>query len=261
MALPHPKNHFKQALAERSSQLGAFLALADPYCAEIMGSTDFDWLLIDAEHGPNDLRSVLGQLQALAAYDINPVVRPADHSESMIKRFLDIGVQSLLVPMVESGDQAQALVDAIRYPVSGIRGVGAGMARAARWYAVDDYLANAEGELCLVLQIESVAGLEALDDIAAVDGVDGIFVGPADLAAALGYLGHPGHPVVVEAVEQALKKIAASGKAAGVFCGDPAQAERYRALGASFMLIGADSIMLRNAAQAQVERFRQSGRD
>ena len=149
-----------------------------------------------------------------------------------------------------------ALVEAIRYPVNGIRGVGAGMARAARWYAVDDYVANADRELCLVLQIESVAGLEALDDIAAVDGVDGVFVGPADLAAALGYLGQPGHPVVVEAVEQALTKIAASGKAAGVFCGDPAQAARYRELGASFMLIGADSIMLRNAAQAQVARFR-----
>lgn len=256
MALAHPQNLFKKALRARQPVYGAFLALADACSAEVMASTDLDWLLVDAEHGPNDLRSVLSQLQAIAGYTTAPVVRTADHSESMIKRLLDIGAQSLLVPMVESADQAEALVAAIRYPLRGIRGVGAGMARAARWYGVDNYMDEAERELCLVLQIESLAGLDALEAIAAVDGVDGLFVGPADLAAALGHLGKPGHPQVVEVVEQALQRIAAAGKAAGVYCGDPQQAERYRQLGASFMLIAADSILLRNAAQAQLSQFK-----
>lgn len=261
MSLEHPKNHFKQAMLEGQTQLGAFLALADGYTCEVMASSSFDWLLIDAEHGPNDLRSVLAQLQAMAGYDTSPVVRPADHSVSMIKRLLDIGVQSLLIPMVESGDEARQLVDAIRYPSGngnggGIRGVGAGMARAARWYGVDNYMPNAEQELCLVLQIESLAGLDAIEEVAAVDGVDALFLGPADLAAAMGHLGNPGHPEVQQAVEDALKRIQATGKAAGVFCGDPDIAKQYRALGASFMLIGADSIFLRNAAEAQVGRFR-----
>lgn len=256
MAVEHPKNHFKQALQQGDLQLGAFLGLADAHSAEVMASTSFDWLLIDAEHGPNDIRSVLAQLQVLAGYPVNPVVRTADHSASMIKRLLDIGAQSLLVPMVETAQQATQLVEAIRYPLAGIRGVGAGMARAARWYGVDGYMHNAERELCLVLQIESLAGLEALEDIAAVEGVDGLFIGPADLAAAMGHLGDPGHPEVVQAVEDALKRIRASGKAAGVFCGDPAVAAQYRELGASFMLIGADSLMLRMAAEAQVGRFR-----
>lgn len=256
MALTHPQNLFKKALDERQPWYGAFLALAEGCSAEVMASSDLDWLLIDAEHGPNDLRSVLSQLQAIAGYTTAPVVRTADHSESMIKRLLDIGAQSLLVPMVESADQAEALVAAMRYPLRGIRGVGAGMARAARWYGVDNYMENAESELCLVLQIESLAGLQALEEIASVDGVDGLFVGPADLAAALGHLGKPGHPEVVEVVEQALQRIAAAGKAAGVYCGDPQQAQRYRQLGASFMLIAADSILLRNAAQAQLSQFK-----
>lgn len=256
MALDHPENNFKQALKQGDLQLGAFLGLADAYSAEVMASTSFDWLLIDAEHGPNDIRTVLAQLQAIAGYRMNPVVRPADHSESMIKRLLDIGVQSLLIPMVETAAQARGLVAAIRYPVAGIRGVGAGMARAARWYGVDNYMHNSERELCLVLQIESLAGLDALDAIAAVDGVDGLFIGPADLAAAMGHLGDPGHTEVVEAVENALTRIRASGKAAGVFCGDPVVAAQYRELGASFMLIGADSMLLRGAAEALVGRFR-----
>lgn len=250
-----PENTFKQALADGRRQLGAFLALGDAHAAELMASAGFDWLLVDCEHGPNDLPAVLAQLQALAGYPVQAVLRPADHDAARIKQYLDLGVQSLLLPMVDSADQARALVAAMRYPPRGIRGVGAGMARAARWGNVTNYYAQAENELCLAVQIETLAGLENLDAIAAVEGVDGVFLGPADLAAALGHLGEPTHADVRDAVEQALPRIRAAGKAAGVYCADPALAAHYAALGASFFLIGADAILLRTAAVAALGRF------
>ena len=250
-----PQNPFKRALSDHRRQLGAFLALADAHSAEVMASAGFDWLLIDCEHAPNDLRLVLAQLQALAAYPVQPVLRLADHDAARIKQALDLGVQNLLVPMVDSAEQARALVRAMHYPPRGIRGVGAGMARAARWGAVDDYYTAAPKELCLAVQIETRAGLDNLDAIAAVDGVDGVFLGPADLAAALGHLGQPTHPEVRAAVEGALPRIRAAGKAAGVYCGDAALAAQYAALGASFFLIAADSMLLRGAAVAALGRF------
>lgn len=250
-----PENPFKQALAAQRRQLGAFLALADAHSAELMASAGFDWLLIDCEHGPNDLPSVLAQLQALAGYPVAPVLRLADHDATRIKQVLDLGVQSLLAPMVDSAAQAQALVAAMRYPPRGIRGVGAGMARAARWGAVDGYYNQAGSQLCLAVQIETVAGLDNLDAIAAVDGVDGVFLGPADLAAALGHVGQPMHPEVRAAIEAALPRIRAAGKAAGVYCADPQLAAHYAALGASFFLIAADAILLRGAAVAALGRF------
>jgi 4-hydroxy-2-oxoheptanedioate aldolase len=249
------ENTFKRALAEGRRQLGAFLALGDAHAAELMASAGFDWLLIDCEHGPNDLRSVLAQLQALAGYPVQAVLSPADHDAARIKQYLDLGVQNLLLPMVDSAAQAQALVAAMRYPPRGIRGVGAGMARAARWGSVAGYYAQAENELCLAVQIETLAGLENLDAIAAVEGVDGVFLGPADLAAAMGHLGQPMHADVRAAVQQALPRIRAAGKAAGVYCADPDIAADYAALGASFFLIAADAILLRTAAAAALGRF------
>lgn len=228
------ENTFKQALADGRRQLGAFLALGDAHAAELMASAGFDWLLIDCEHGPNDLPSVLAQAQALAGYPVQAVLRPADHDAARIKQYLDLGVQSLLAPMVDTAAQAQALVAAMRYPPRGIRGVGAGMARAARWGNVASYYVHGESELCLAVQIETLAGLDNLDAIAAVDGVDGVFLGPADLAAALGHLGQPMHADVRAAIEQALPRIRATGKAAGVYCADPDIAASYAALGASF---------------------------
>ena len=251
-----PTNFFKQALLAENLQLGAFLGLADAYSAELMANTDFDWLLIDAEHGPNDLRSILAQLQALAAYPVKPAVRPSDHSATAIKRLLDIGVQTLLVPMVGSAEQARQLVRAMRYPPAGVRGVGGGLARATHWSRVSNYADTVTEQLCLLVQIESPAGLEELEAISAVDGVDGVFLGPADLAAALGYFGQPEHPEVNRVVELALSRIRAAGKPAGVYCSNPAIAARYRELGASFFLIAADTILLRTAADAQVARFR-----
>ncbi|ANX05132.1 2-keto-3-deoxy-L-rhamnonate aldolase [Immundisolibacter cernigliae] len=255
MAMNVSENTFKQALADGRRQFGAFLALGDAHAAELMASAGFDWLLIDCEHGPNDLPSVLAQLQALAGYPVQAVLRPTDHDAARIKQYLDLGVQSLLAPMVDTAAQAQALVAAMRYPPRGIRGVGAGMARAARWGNVANYYAQAENELCLAVQIETLAGLDNLDAIAAVEGVDGVFLGPADLAAALGHLGQPMHADVRAAVEQALPRIRAAGKAAGVYCADPDIAAGYGALGASFFLIAADAILLRTAAAAALGRF------
>ncbi|NMG64999.1 4-hydroxy-2-oxoheptanedioate aldolase [Azoarcus indigens] len=254
-----PENRFKRALAaptDGQPLIGLFLGLADPYSAEIVAGTGYDWLMVDGEHGPNELRTVLAQLQALAAYPVSPVVRTADHNTAAIKRLLDIGAQTLLVPMVESGEQARALVAATRYPPAGIRGVGTALARAARWNGVPDYFARADEEVCLILQVESRAGLAAIEDIAAVEGVDGIFVGPSDLAASLGYLGQPGHPEVKAAVEDALARIAAAGKAAGVFASDPATARGYCEKGARFAAVGVDTLLLRNAALRLAQSFK-----
>ncbi len=251
-----PINRFKQAVKAKQRQIGVFLGLADAYTAEIMATTGFDWLLIDGEHGPNDIRSIRDQLQVLAAYpDQKVVVRLPDHNPAMIKRVLDIGAQTLMIPMVESVQQAENLVRAMRYPDNGIRGVGTAMARAARWNAVGDYFQHADEQMCLITQIETVAGLNNLAAIAQVQGVDAVFIGPSDLAASMGYLGQPGHPKVKQAVADAIATIAAHGKAAGVFSADPQTAVEYEQLGASFMLVGVDALLLRQAACDLAAKF------
>ncbi len=254
MQMPH--NAFKRALQAGEAQIGLFLGLANGYAAEVVATAGFDWLLIDGEHGPNDLRSIISQLQALAPYPVRPVVRTVDHDVARIKQLLDGGAQTLMVPMVETADEARRLVSAMRYPPNGIRGVGTALARAARWNGVEGYFAQADGEMCLIVQIESTAGLAGLDDILQVEGVDAVFIGPSDLAASMGHLGNPGHPDVKAAVEGAIRKIAAAGKAAGVFSADPAIAAAYRAIGASFLLVGVDTLLLRNAAVALSARFK-----
>lgn len=251
-----PDNLFKQALARGEVQIGLWQALADPYAAEICAGSGFDWLLLDGEHAPNDLRSLLGALQSVAPYPTHPVVRLPHGDAALIKQVLDIGATTLLVPMVESAEQATALVRAMRYPPHGVRGVGTAMARAARWNGVADYFARADSEMCLIVQIESTHGLAALDEILAVDGVDAVFIGPSDLAASMGHLGQPGHPEVKAAVETAIGQIAAAGKAAGVFSADPATAGAYQAIGARFLLVGVDTLLLRNAAVALADRFK-----
>lgn len=253
-----PKNEFKRELAAGESQIGLFLGLANAYTAEVVATAGFDWLLIDGEHGPNDLRSILEQLQALAPYPSRTVVRTVDHDSARIKQLLDAGVQTLMVPMVESAAEAETLVRAMRYPPHGIRGVGTAMARAARWNGVKDYFGQADQEMCLIVQIESTAGLDALDALLQVEGVDGVFIGPSDLAASMGHLGKPGHPEVQAAVEGAIRKIAAAGKAAGVFSADPAVAANYQQMGASFLLVGVDALLLRNAAVALADNFKKA---
>lgn len=243
-----PINSFKRALEQRTFQAGLFLGLGNPVSAEILAGCGFDFLLIDAEHGPNDVRSVQAQLQAIAAYGVPVLVRPPNHDPSLIKQLLGVGAQTLLTPMVDSAAQASALVSATLYPPKGIRGVGTALERSARWNGVTDYFKQVEQNSCLIVQIESRAGLANVEAIAAVDGVDAVFLGPADLAASMGYLGQPGHPEVRAAVADAIARIVASGKAAGVFSSDPALARDYQAAGASFLAIGADTSLLRSAA-------------
>ena len=253
-----PRNEFKRALARGDTQIGLFLGLANAFSAELLAGTGFDWLLIDGEHGPNDLRSVIAQLQALAAHAERVAVRSVDHDAARIKQLLDAGVQTLMAPMVESAEQAQALVRAMRYAPEGVRGVGTAMARAAHWNGVADYFAHANAEMCLIAQIESVQGLAQLEQIAAVDGVDALFIGPSDLAASMGYLGQPGHPEVKAAVAGAIARIVKSGKAAGVFSADAALAADYHGMGVRFLLVGVDTLLLRNAAVALASKFKQA---
>ncbi|AAF12475.1 4-hydroxy-2-oxoheptanedioate aldolase [Deinococcus radiodurans] len=261
MKLDPLSNTFKHALAGGRPQIGLWLGLADPYCAEICAGAGFDWLLIDGEHAPNDVRSTLAQLQALAAYPVAPVVRPPVGDTHLIKQYLDLGVQTLLVPMVDTPEQARQLVQATRYPPQGIRGVGSALARASRWNAVPDYLTRANDEICLLVQVESRLGLENLDEIAAVEGVDGVFIGPADLSASLGHLGHPGHPDVAQAIEDALRRIVGAGKAAGILSADERLARHYLALGATFVAVGVDTTLLARAARTLAASFKDKSRE
>lgn len=251
-----PINTFKQRLKSGEAQIGLWLGLADAYCAELAANAGFDWLLIDGEHAPNDLRGMLGQLQAVAPYPSQPIIRPVIGDTALIKQVLDIGAQTLLVPMVESAEQARELVRAIHYPPQGVRGVGSALARASRWNSIPGYLDHADQQMCLLVQIENREGLANLDAIAAVDGVDGVFIGPADLSASLGHRGNPGHPEVQAAIEDAIVRIQQAGKAAGILSADEALARRYIELGAAFVAVGVDTTVLMRGLQALAGKFK-----
>ncbi|MNM55815.1 4-hydroxy-2-oxo-heptane-1,7-dioate aldolase [compost metagenome] len=251
-----PVNRFKQRLQRGEAQIGLWLGLAEPYCAELAANAGFDWLLIDGEHAPNDLRGMLGQLQAIAPYPAQAIIRPVIGDTALIKQVLDIGAQTLLVPMVESAEQARQLVRAMHYPPKGVRGVGSALARASRWNSIPGYLEQADEQMCLLVQIESLEGLQNLDAIAAVEGVDGVFIGPADLSASMGYRGNPGHPEVQAAIEQAIVQIQKAGKAAGILSADEALARRYLELGAGFVAVGVDTTVLMRGLQGLAGRFK-----
>ena len=251
-----PRNIFKQGLREGRLQVGLFVGLASACSMEILAGAGFDWLVIDAEHSPNNPASVMAQLQAAAPYPVQLLVRPMSHDAALIRQYLDVGAQTLLLPLVDTAAQARELVRAVRYPPQGIRGVGASLARAAHWNGVEDYVRHANDEVCLIVQVETCLGLENLDAILAVEGVDGVFIGPADLAASLGHLGDARHPEVKAAIENALGRIAGSGKAAGVFVTEPGLARHYRNCGASFIAVGGDTTLLRGAALKLATSFR-----
>ncbi|MEM7472220.1 MAG: HpcH/HpaI aldolase/citrate lyase family protein [Pseudomonadota bacterium] len=249
--MPAPHNPFKHAIAKGELQLGCWLGLADPYIAEISAGAGFDWVVVDGEHAPNDLRSTLAQLQVIAARDCHAVVRPPIGETWIIKQLLDAGAQTLLVPMVETADQAAALVDAVTYPPHGVRGVGSALARASDFSAISDYLTTARDEICLLVQVENQKGMDALDDILNVEGLDGVFIGPSDLAADMGFIGQAGAPEVKTAVLGAIERIVASGKAAGILTLDPDLQQKCRALGASFIATEIDvTLFARNMRQA-----------
>lgn len=248
-------NTFKAALGAGRPQIGLWQALASPLTAEICAGAGFDWLLFDGEHGPNDVPGMLSQLQAVAAYPVHAVGRVPIGEVWLIKQYLDIGFRTLLVPLVESAAQAAQLVRACRYPPAGIRGVGAGLVRASAFNRTSDYLARADDEICLLVQVETRAGLAALDDIVATEGVDGVFVGPADLAAALGHRGEPGAPAVRAAIEDAIARIRAAGKPAGILAVDDALARRYLELGCTFVAVGTDVGLLARGSSVLAQAF------
>ncbi|WJD60726.1 4-hydroxy-2-oxoheptanedioate aldolase [Pseudomonas kurunegalensis] len=253
-----PTNHFKQRLRSGEAQIGLWLGLADAYCAELAANAGFDWLLIDGEHAPNDLRGMLAQLQAVAPYPSQAVIRPVIGDTALIKQVLDLGAQTLLVPMVETAEQARQLVKAVHYPPKGIRGVGSALARASRWNSIPGYLDLADEQMCLLVQIENKEGLANLDEILAVEGVDGVFIGPADLSAALGHRGNPGHPEVQAIIEESIVRIGKAGKAAGILSADEKLARRYIELGAAFVAVGVDTTVLMRGLQTLAGKFKES---
>ena len=226
---------------------GCWLGMADAYVAEIAGSCGFDWLLIDGEHAPNDIRSLSEQLAAVIGSPSLPIIRLPDDDPAKIKQSLDIGAQSLIIPMVETAAQAERIYRATRYAPEGIRGVGSSLARASKFSAIPDYLTTANAEICLILQVESRAGLVALDEILAVKGIDGVFIGPSDLAADMGHLGQPGHPDVKAAVLDALRRIRKAGLTAGVLSTDTDYLNDCKAAGANFMAVGIDVTLYASA--------------
>jgi 4-hydroxy-2-oxoheptanedioate aldolase len=250
-----PENRFKRAIREGHQQIGLWCSLPGGYAAELLAGSGFDWLLLDTEHSPGDPLTVLEQLQAVEPYDVSPIVRPAANDTVLIKRFLDLGAQTLLVPYVQSAEEARAAVAAMRYPPEGVRGV-AGTTRATRFGRVEGYAKRAAEELCLLVQVETQAALNALEDIAAVDGVDGVFVGPGDLAASLGHAGQLMHPTVVAAVEDAIKRIRACGKPAGILTPDNAFAARCIELGTVFTAVGSDLGVLARGTEKLAAQFK-----
>lgn len=248
-------NPFKQALREKRAQIGLWLSAASPYLSEVSATAGFDWLLIDGEHAPNTLQTTLQQLQVVAPYRSQPVVRAVEGQVALVKQLLDIGAQNLLIPMVDTAEQAELMVRAVQYPPKGIRGVGSAIARASRWSQRADYLDVADDEICLLVQAESVTALKNLSAIAAVEGVDGVFIGPADLAASMGHRGKPGHPEVQAAIEGAIRTIVGAGKAAGILTSDPQLARHYLALGATFVAVGVDVSLYAQAARRLAADF------
>lgn len=234
---------------------GMWVCSGSPVVAEICAGAGLDWLLIDMEHAPNGLESVLAQLQAVAAYPTTPVVRVPANDPVLLKQVLDLGAQTVLVPMVASAEEARAAVEAVRYPPLGRRGVGSALSRSARWNRVDGYLADAGSHVSLLVQVETAEAVDAAGEIAAVEGVDGVFVGPSDLAASMGLLGQQTHPDVVAAVLRAFAAVRAAGKPVGVNAFDPEAAQQYLDEGASFVLVAADVAMLARGSEALAARW------
>ena len=247
------KNKLKKAYPSVRPQFGVWNGLVDTYVAEILAGAGFDWVLIDGEHAPFDLRTIQLQMQAMARFDVPILVRPPVADVHIIKQLLDIGAQSLIVPMVETAEQATLLYQAMQYPPKGVRGVGTGLARAAQWNRVNNYLHTAGDEMCLIVQVESVKGIENLESIVHTEGVDGVFIGPSDLAASMGFLGKPDHIEVKAVIEKALKTIRKARKIAGIMVIDNKPlTEHYIECGANMIAVAVQSLNLLQLQMAQM---------
>ena len=249
------RNNFKKAIAEGRVQIGLWSSLCSNIGAEVVADAGFDWILLDGEHSPNDVPSTMSQMQALVGGTATPIVRPAWNDAVMIKRILDIGAQTILVPYVQNAEEAKRAVAAVRYPPAGIRGV-ASSTRANHYGRVDNYLKRADSEICLLVQVETRPALGELEAIAKVEGVDGVFIGPSDLAASLGHIGNPAHPEVQAALEDAVKRLKAVGKAAGILTLSEEEARRYIGWGYTFVAVGSDIGLLGRGADALAKKFK-----
>src|SRR5215831_2579019 len=234
-----PRNRFKHAIAAGHLQIGLWCSLCSNIAADIVRDAGFDWLVLDTEHSPNEIPDVLSQLQACEGGAATPIVRPAWNDIVIIKRCLDLGAQTLLVPYVQNADEAKRAVEAVRYPTAGIRGVAVA-SRASRYGRVTDYLKKADEEICLLVQVETRSAMQHLEAIAMVEGVDGVFIGPSDLSASLGHIGNPAHPDVQKALQDAVTRLKAVGKPAGILTGNEDEIRRYIGWGYTFVAVGSD---------------------
>jgi 4-hydroxy-2-oxoheptanedioate aldolase len=252
-----PENSFKRRLLAKELQIGMWCSLCSTLSAEIIGDAGFDWMLLDTEHAPNELPNILGQLQAMSRGTAAPVVRPAWNDTVLIKRLLDVGAQTLLIPFVQNAEEATRAVSACRYPPAGVRGITTG-GRGARFGRASSYLKEADREICVLVQVETMTAIDQIEAIAAVDGVDGIFVGPSDLSASMGHIGNPLHPEVQRAIEDAGRRIAACGKASGILTGVEADARRYIEWGYRFVAVGTDIGLLTRHTDALAASFKKA---
>ncbi|HTD87285.1 MAG TPA: HpcH/HpaI aldolase/citrate lyase family protein [Candidatus Binatia bacterium] len=252
-----PPNTFKQALRAGKPLIGLWSSLCSNIAVEVISRSGFDWTLIDTEHAPNELPTVITQLQALTGSPTAPVVRPAWNDMVVIKRLLDAGAHNLLVPYVQTADEARAAVAATRYPPDGIRGV-ATVHRSNQFGRLKNYYEDVNNEICVIVQIETPKALASLDAIAAVDGVDGCFIGPSDLSASMGHRGQPGHPEVRAAIEDAFRRIRKAGKAPGILAPIEADARHWASQGAVVLAVGGDIALLRTYADELAAKFKKS---
>ena len=250
-----PRNAFKRALAAGKPQIGLWSSLSSNYTVEVIAGAGFDWILLDTEHSPSDLENLLTQLQAAAPYATHPVVRVPWNDMVTVKRVLDIGAQSLLVPYVSTAAEARNAVSFTRYPPAGVRGV-AGTTRATRFGRIAEYARRAHEEICLLVQVETQAALDNIEAICGIDGVDGVFIGPADLHASLGYPGEIANPKVKPLIDDAIRRIRKSGSAPGILTPNEADARHWLECGALFVAVGADVGILARGAEALGARFK-----
>lgn len=250
----HPKNLFKARLGKQQ-QIGFFATMGSAGLTELLAGCGFDWVLIDTEHSPLELPEVIDHLRVINGAGLPALVRPAWNDMVTIKRVLDQGAQTLLIPYVENAEEARRAVSSIRFPPRGVRGVS-GSSRSSNYGLETDYFARAEAELCLIVQIESAGALARIEEIAAVDGVDAVFIGPSDLAASMGHIGNAQHPDVQAAINDGFRRLKAMGKATGYLTGNEAEFLRRKAEGIDFISFATDAVFIRNSTKALVERLR-----
>jgi 4-hydroxy-2-oxoheptanedioate aldolase len=250
-----PRNAFKHAIARGQLQIGLWCSLCNPIAAEIVSHSGFDWLLLDTEHSPNDLQEIIAQLQAVQAGTASAIVRPAWNDMVLIKRYLDIGAQTLLLPFVQTPEEAKRAVEWTRYPPGGVRGI-TGSGRASRYGRVKDYLKNAANEICVLVQVETREALKRIEAIASVEGIDGVFIGPNDLSASFGHIGNWGHAEVQAALQDAATRLKTIGKPAGILTPNEEEAKKFIGWGYTFVAVGADLGLLAKNADALAKRFK-----